>query len=86
MEKNMENEKRLGIIKERFLDFCNEYHISYEDIKKLMDSENLCPKCNGDLKDVWLNECDKKHCPIIDYLLHQKSTENEETIVTKGEK
>lgn len=25
-----------------------------------------------DLQDVWLNECDKKHCPILDYLLHQK--------------
>ena len=27
------------------------------------------------LQDVWSNECDKKHCPIIDYLLHQKSIE-----------
>jgi hypothetical protein len=28
-----------------------------------------------ELQDVWRNECDKKHCPIIDYLLHQESTE-----------
>ena len=27
------------------------------------------------LQDVWSNECDKKHCPIIDYLLHPKSIE-----------
>jgi len=26
------------------------------------------------LRDVWCNECDKKHCPIIDYLSHQKRT------------
>ena len=25
------------------------------------------------LQDVWSNECDKESCPIIDYLLHQKS-------------
>jgi len=32
-----------------------------------------------ELEDVWSNECDKKHCPIIDYLLHQKSDDKVKT-------
>ena len=32
------------------------------------------------LQDVWSNECDKKHCPIIDYLLKNPEVLVEERV------